>query len=281
MSATLKSPLLPTCGTLRSIEEIAPDNFLYRFKFTDKTLSSCMPGQFVQLWLPGVGESAISICSGKTGDTLELLIRRVGRVTTSAAKMTEGQIVGLRGPFGRGFPVEHFRGKSVCMVAGGCGVAPLRGLWQYLLDHRCDYDRLTLVYGMRRPSDMLFAREFKEMAKRKDIDLLLSSENLPPEDKTVVPMQHGMVTAVLHSAPLAPDYQIAVCGPPVMYKFVVRDLRRRGVPDENMWLSLERHMKCGIGKCGHCFVSGKLSCQCGPVFRLDELKGLPEAIECE
>lgn len=279
MTVTCTTPLLPTYCKLQSVEEMVPDNFFYRFELQDGSFKSSMPGQFVEVWYPGVGETAISICSGKVTDTLELFIRRVGRVTTSLPRAKAGQVFGLRGPFGRGFPVDHFKGKNLCLVAGGCGVAPIRGLWQYLLERRADYGKICVVYGMRRPADMLFKDEFSALAARADIDLFISSESFPAGETTAVPMMEGLVTVALAAAPVTPDYQIAVCGPPVMYRFVVRDLRNRDIPDENMWLSLERHMKCGIGKCGHCYVGGKFACKHGPVFSLDELKCLPDTIE--
>jgi sulfhydrogenase subunit gamma (sulfur reductase) len=278
---------MPAQATLRSVEELVPGDYLYEFAISETDglnghdLKRCMPGQFVEVWFPGVGESAISVCTGKVDGTMQLLIRRVGRVTTSLPNMEKGHLVGIRGPYGRGFPVEFYKGKDLCLVAGGCGVAPIRGLWQYLLDHRQDYGKILLVYGMRRPADMLFAREFKELAARKDIDLHLAAEDLSGGAEPPVPMIKGLVTLALAKAPVTPDFQIAVCGPPIMYKFVVRDLRKRNIPDANMWLSLERHMKCGVGKCGHCFVGGKFTCKSGPVFRLDELQFLPETVECE
>jgi sulfhydrogenase subunit gamma (sulfur reductase) len=265
---------------MNSVEELVPGNFLFEFSVEDPALKACLPGQFVQLWLPGVGECAISVCSGNVDKTLELMIRRVGRVTSSFAKMQKGQLVGIRGPFGRGFPVDLYKGKDICIVAGGCGVAPVRGLWQYILDRRQDYGRLLLVYGMRNPGDMLFVKDFKKLAKRKDVELYLASEEFPTKEEPVIKMLKGLVTVPLSAAPITPQYHIAVCGPPIMYKFVVKDLKERGVPDSNIWLSLERHMKCGVGKCGHCFIDGRFTCKDGPVYSLEELRFFSEVVEC-
>lgn len=277
--STTCTPFLPKKAVIRSIIPMSQDNTLFEFRMPDESLSQCKPGQFVELWVPGVGECPISVCSGKVDGALQLTIRRVGRVTNALFQMSEGDWVGLRGPYGQGFPVDKFKGQNLCMVAGGLGVAPLRSLWQYVLDHREEYGKLILIYGMRHSSDLLFRSEFKLLMRRHDIEVFIAAEELPGPELPPMSVQLGRVTDMLQSANLTPDYQVAICGPPIMYKYVIQQLREKGVPDKNIWMSLERHMKCGIGKCGHCFIGGKFCCKEGPVFCLPELQMAREVVE--
>lgn len=277
----LSTPFLPVKGIIRSIVPMSQDNYLFEFRETSGALSGCMPGQFVELWVPGVGECPISVCSGKVDGSLQLMVRRAGRVTSALFEMSEGDWVGLRGPYGQGFPVEKYKGHDVLMVAGGLGVAPMRSLWQYILDHREDYGKLVLIYGMRHSIDLLFRPEFKLLLRRRDMDVFIAAEDTGGPALPPMSVQLGRVTDMLRLAPLSPEFLVAICGPPVMYKYVCRELQQKGIPEENIWLSLERHMKCGIGKCGHCFIGGKFCCKQGPVFPLDELQFIREVVECE
>lgn len=274
------SPLKSEKGIIRTIVPMTADNYLFDFTESTGSLRGCMPGQFVELWVPGVGECPISVCSGRVGDTIQLMVRKVGRVTSALFQMTEGQWVGLRGPYGNGFPVEQFKGKNLCLVAGGLGVAPIRSLWQYVIDHREDFGKLILIYGMRHSKFLLFRHEFQLLLRRKDVEVYIAAEDTVGPELPTVQVQLGRVTDMIDLAPITPDYAIAMCGPPVMYKYAVGRLQAKGIKDENMWLSLERHMKCGIGKCGHCFIGGRFTCKAGPVFSLAELGLLPEVIEC-
>lgn len=275
------SPFIPTKGILRTIVPVAADNYLFEFTDVSGALCDCKPGQFVQLWVPGVGECPISVCSGRVGDTIQLMVRKVGRVTSALFQMSEGQWVGLRGPYGHGFPIEKYAGKNLCMIAGGLGVAPIRSLWQYVLDRREEFGKVILIYGMRHSDDLLFRQEFKLLLRRRDIAVYLAAEDALVCELPPLAMQAGRVTDLVDSAAIDSSFEVAICGPPVMYKFVIEHLHQKGVPDSNIWLSLERHMKCGIGKCGHCFVGGSFTCKAGPVFQLVDLKMLPEAIECD
>lgn len=276
-----KSPFLSEKGTIRSVVPLTKDNWLFEFTTESTEFSACMPGQFVELWVPGVGECPISVCSGRVGDSIQLTVRKVGRVTDALFKMREGDWIGLRGPYGKGFPIQQYEGRDVCMVAGGLGVAPIRSLWQYILDHREDYGRLTLIYGMRHSDELLFKKEFGLLMRRHDIDVYIAAEEIIGPALPPIAVQLGRVTDVIRKAPLTPSAQVAICGPPVMYKYVVNELRQKSISDANIWLSLERQMKCGIGKCGHCFIGGKSTCQSGPVFQLTELQFMQEVIECE
>ncbi|MFN8552918.1 MAG: FAD/NAD(P)-binding protein [Candidatus Obscuribacterales bacterium] len=275
------SPLLSEKGTIRSVIPMTEDNWLFEFTTESANLSGCMPGQFVELWVPGVGECPISVCSGRVGDSIQLMVRKVGRVTDALFKMREGDWVGLRGPYGHGFPIDSYVGSDLCMIAGGLGVAPIRSLWQYVLDHREDYGKLTLIYGMRHSDELLFKKEFELLMRRRDIDVYIAAEEIIGPELPPVAVQLGRVTDMLRSAALSDSYQAAICGPPVMYKFVINELRQKCVRDESIWLSLERQMKCGIGKCGHCFIGGRSTCQSGPVFPLTELQLMEEVVELD
>lgn len=275
------TPLLPAKATIRSVVPMTDDNWLFEFTAAGTKFEDCQPGQFVELWVPGVGESPISVCSGRVGDSIQLMVRRVGRVTDALFRMREGDWVGLRGPYGHGFPLDRLKKSDLCMIAGGLGVAPLRSLWQFVLDHREDYGRLTLIYGMRHSDELLFKKEFELLMRRRDIDVYIAAEEIVGPGLPPVAVQLGRVTDMLKSAPLSSACQAAICGPPVMYKYVINELKQKNIPDENIWLSLERQMKCGIGKCGHCFIGGRSTCQSGPVFQLTELHFMEEVIECD
>ncbi len=278
LSAT---PFLPTRAVIRSIIPMSQDNFLFQFRLDEPgTLVDCAPGQFVQLWIPGAGEAPISVCSGSVDGTLELCVRKTGRVTDALFNLSEGDWVGLRGPYGTGFPVNQYRGKDVVLIAGGLGIAPIRSLLQYMLDHREEFGKITLIYGMRHSEQLLFRQELKVLLRRNDMHVYIAAEELIGPDLPSVSWQLGRVTDMIKLAVIDKDFEAAVCGPPVMYKFVVSELLSKGLNDNNIWLSLERHMKCAIGKCGHCFVGGTFTCQQGPVFRMDTLRFLPEVVEC-
>lgn len=279
-NADLQCPFVPHWAIIRSITNLANDNTLFELQIEDGDFSSCRPGQFVQLWLPGVGESPISVCSAKVSQTIELCIRKAGRVTSALFQLNEGDRVGLRGPFGNGFPTDEFKGKNLCLIAGGLGIAPIRSLLQHVILNREDYGKLLLIYGLRHSTQLLFRQELKHLLRRSDMEVFISAEEIQGPDLPPLTMQLGRVTDMLRLAPLDESFQIAVCGPPIMYKFVVQELRAQGVKESAIWLSLERHMKCGMGKCGHCFVGGNFTCTKGPVFNLNELRFLPEAIEC-
>jgi NAD(P)H-flavin reductase len=265
-------PLIPERGWIRNIIPLSTDNHLFQIKLDGATqITGALPGQFVQLWIPGSGECPISICSGRIDGMLELCVRRAGRVTDALFKMQEGDWLGLRGPYGKGFPIDSFQGKDLVLLAGGLGVAPIRSLWEYILDHREQFGKLILIYGMRHSTDLLFKGEMKILLRRHDIDVFIAAEELPGPELPPVTVQLGRVTDMIKIADVGSSFCAAVCGPPVMYPYVIKELMNKGLHSFNIWLSLERHMKCAIGKCGHCFIGGCLTCKAGPVFCLDSL----------
>lgn len=273
------SPFMPMRAILRSVNTLTKDNHLFLFTMAEGELK-CRPGQFVQLWIPGSGECPISVCTDLQDGVVELCVRRSGRVTDALFKLREGDWVGLRGPYGNGFPLETLQGKNLCLVAGGLGIAPIRSLLQFVLNRREQFGKLILIYGMRHSADLLFRHEMKQLIRRADIDVYIGAEEIGGPEVPPVPTQLGRVTDILRIAAIDESFESCVCGPPVMYPHVIRELKQKGVSESQVWLSLERHMKCGVGKCGHCFIGGHFTCQEGPVFCLSELRFMPEVVEC-
>jgi sulfhydrogenase subunit gamma (sulfur reductase) len=235
------------------------------------------PGQFVEVSLLGQGEAPISISSSpsRSVGSFELCVRRAGRLTEALHRLTPGDLIGVRGPFGRGFPLERFRGKDILFAPGGLGLAPLRSAINEVLDDRNNYGRVTILYGARSPAELLFRDELEQWAGRGDIELHLTVDTA---DKTWKG-HTGVITTLFPNIRVSPRNTVAItCGPPVMYRFVLMELLGKGIPEGNIWLSLERRMKCGVGKCGHCQIDHIYTCQEGPVFSYAEVKHLQEAL---
>lgn len=237
------------------------------------------PGQFVQVSIFGVGECPISICSSPTRpQTFQLTVRRVGEVTSAIHALEPGDTVGIRGPLGRGFDVEALHGHDLLIVAGGCALAPARSLIHYILDRRDRFGAFHLLYGARAPAELLFRDELMEwQSGRGGVNCMVTVDRGDADWTGHV----GVVTRLFYKLPpLDPARtKVAVIGPPVMFKFVMLELVARRIPRSNIFCSLERRMKCGIGKCGHCQVNHLYACLDGPVFRYDEIAAVREAIE--
>jgi sulfhydrogenase subunit gamma (sulfur reductase) len=234
------------------------------------------PGQFVMVSIPGAGEAPISISSSSTKrESFDLVVRNAGKVTNEIHKLEAGDIVGIRGPFGTGFPTQVLEGNDLLFIAGGLGIVPLRSLINYVIDNRRDYGKVNVLLGCRSPKDMLFGDEVAEWEKRLDVNFNCTVDKSDPDWKGNV----GLITSLIPGVTLDPNRTFAViCGPPIMYKFVIQELLKKGIPDHQIILSLERHMKCGVGKCGHCQINGKYCCQEGPVFAYSEIKNKDEAL---
>jgi NAD(P)H-flavin reductase len=235
------------------------------------------PGQFVEVSVLGVGEAPISISSSpsRSNGTFELCVRKVGDVTNALHRLQVGDFIGIRGPFGRGFPIEKFRGKDVLFAPGGLGLAPLRSLINQVIDERAMFGRVMILYGARNPSELLFKDELALWADRPDIELLVTVDKADESWTGNV----GVITTLFRRISINPRNTVsATCGPPVMYRFVLMELSGKGISEGNIYLSLERRMKCGVGKCGHCQINNVYACQSGPVFPYSEIKGLEEAL---
>ncbi|MBI4880774.1 MAG: FAD/NAD(P)-binding protein [Planctomycetes bacterium] len=235
-----------------------------------------LPGQFLMLELPGYGEIPISISSAPTNKGfLELCIRRAGTVTGALHKARRGARVGLRGPFGTHFPMEKMKGNNVLLIAGGLGLAPLRAPIFHVIQNRSDYRNVHIFYGTGSPEQLLFDYQYDEWRRIDDIEMEVIVERPDPNWKGPV----GLITKLLDHVEINPRETYAiVCGPPIMFKFVCARLSDLGVPMQRMFVSLERRMHCGMGKCCRCNVGSTFTCMDGPVFDYWSVMNLKEAI---
>ncbi|RKX71072.1 heterodisulfide reductase subunit F [candidate division WOR-3 bacterium] len=233
-----------------------------------------LPGQFCQLSILGKGEAPFGIASSPDEkDFLRFTVNRVGVVTTALHYLKEGEVIGLRGPLGNHYPVEKFRGEDVVIIGGGFAFTTLRSLLLYLLARREEFGQITVIYGARRPGLLLYRDELFQWEGRSDLRLILTvDKEFPGWNRKV-----GFVPAVTKEvAPSSKKGWAVVCGPPIMIKYTLPVLSELGFPPERIYTSLERRMKCGIGKCGRCNIGPKYVCIDGPVFSLAELERLPE-----
>lgn len=252
------------------IENFNTRTFLLRIEDQyDRQAYRWLPGQFNMLYVPGVGEAAISLSSDPDQpETLAHTIRVVGAVTRAIDRMGTGGIVGLRGPFGRGWPIDRLEGKDVVMVAGGIGLAPLRPMVYWLRRHRQRFRRVVLLFGCRSPDDRLYTDELHQWQSDDVIDVLVTVDNAGAD--WIGPV--GVVTNLLRRIRVNADRSmVMVCGPRVLNRVAAWSFMQLHVPAEQVYLSLERNMNCGYGQCGHCQRSGKFVCKDGPVFAYSEI----------
>lgn len=234
------------------------------------------PGQFVEVSLFGAGEAPISLASSPTQkNSFELCVRAVGKFTTAMHKLDIGDEIGIRGPFGKGFPVKILEGNDILFVAGGLGIVPMRSLINFVFDNRRDFGKVNILLGCKTPKNMLFGNEVEYWQTRMDVNFNCTVDKGDPDWAGNV----GLITALLPGVNLDSDHTFAiVVGPPIMYKFVIKELLAKGIPERQIILSLERHMKCGLGKCGHCQIENIYCCQDGPVFSFDKIKHIKGVI---
>jgi NAD(P)H-flavin reductase len=244
----------------------------YHLRFADPQAGATyrfLPGQFNMLYLPGVGESAISLSADPASRrTWAHTVRVAGNVTRTLAGLGAGGALGLRGPFGNSWPINQARGKSLVLTAGGIGLPPLRPVIYEVLARRGEFKDVTLLYGGRTPETLMYPGEYAEWL-RKGIDVRLTVDRSSPDWKGHV----GVVPLLLDRLPLRDPSQTLVftCGPEVMMRYVAESALRRGIPQQNVWFSMERNMQCAIGLCGHCQFGPAFVCRDGPVFRHDRL----------
>lgn len=260
------SPYAPTLlaidQTVREIEGVVT------FTLSPPSGLPFAPGQFNMLYVHGVGEVAISI-SGDPAEPARLVhtVRSVGTVTRAMTALGPGAVLGIRGPYGSAWPVEAARGRDVVVIAGGLGLAPLRPAIYHLLANRARYGRVTILYGARSPGELLFRDELQRWRGRFDCRLEVIVDHAGHDWFGAI----GVVTQLLDAVTVDRDDVALVCGPEIMMRFVARELEKRGLPREAIWLSMERSMKCGVGLCGHCQLAGSFVCKDGPVFRYDRI----------
>ena len=271
------SLFIPQSATITREEMMTPNETLLEVELDSGKPLGHAPGQFVEVSIFGIGEAPISISSppGRS-NRFEMVVRNVGSVTRKLCHMSVGDKVGIRGPFGNGFDVKALEGKHLLFISGGLGIVPMRSLFNYVLDHRKDFGKVTILYGCKQPCDMLFTNEVASWAQRDDIEHHLTVDSCTADDCWEGDI--GVITTLIPKVTFDPQNTIAiVVGPPIMYRFVIRDLLGLGMPEGNILVSLERRMKCGVGKCGHCQMNGVYVCLEGPVFNYRDVKDLPEA----
>ncbi|HOJ16580.1 MAG: FAD/NAD(P)-binding protein [Caldisericia bacterium] len=273
-----KTIYTPVTATIKSVRNLTELEKLFEIELPQGRLGH-KPGQFVQVEVFGVGEAPISVTSppNRKENTFELCVRKVGNVTQALHSLNSGAKLGIRGPYGTYFNADKMKGKSLLFVAGGIGYAPLRSLINFVTseEERSNYKDITILYGVKTPKDFLFRDEVEELKKRTDIKFLDTVDKGDETWKGHV----GVITTLFADLEIDAENTITViCGPPVMYKFTLLECRVKRIPDTNIIMSLERKMKCGVGKCGHCQINGLYCCQDGPVFEYPTIKELEEAL---
>ncbi len=270
--------MTPLAYGVRSVSRETYDTFTLVIEPQNGARSApVVPGQFSMLWAFGVGEIPVSI-SGDCADRSRLTytIRSVGKVSKALVSAAPGSSVGVRGPFGNGWPVEQARGRDVIMVAGGIGLAPLRPAIYSILKNRSDYGRLLILHGSRTPRDLLFSKELMAWAKVPQTQVLTTVDSGGLKWRGHV----GVVTKLFRYTQLHASRSIAMmCGPEVMMRFAARELETLGMPSSDLYLSMERNMKCAVGFCGHCQWGPNFICKDGPVFTYNRIKPLIDRYE--
>ncbi len=267
-----KNEYIPRSCEIIAIKDLTNDVRHFKVKFKDGKDFDYLPGQFVQVSIFGVGEAPISITSSKlAGDELELAIRRVGILTNAIHKLKAGDEIFIRGPYGNSFDYKAAQGKNIVFVAGGIGLVPLRSLIRTMLHEKEKYGPITLLYGARCPGDCVYVDEVEKWMKIEGFDALLTVDS--PDDGWGGNV--GVVTTLFEKFDFKPEETVGfLCGPPIMIKFVNLTLTQKGMDPGDIVTTMEMHMKCGLGKCGHCNIGHKYCCTDGPVFTYAELKKL-------
>jgi sulfite reductase subunit B len=275
---------IPRKATIKRIEKLTDAEKLFKIELDDKKPLGGKPGQFVEVSIFGIGEAPFGLASPPSDSpTFEIAVRKVGNVTSKLHEMSVGDKIGIRGPLGNGFDVKAMEGKNLLLTSGGIGMYPMRSLINYILDkkNRKKFKEIIILYGAKRPKEILFLNEVEEWKKCDDTTCKLTVDRC--EQGECWSGDIGLITTLfpkIRVDKLDSKNTIAVViGPPIMYKFVIKALQTMGIPDENILVSLERRMKCGVGKCGHCQINGVYVCKEGPVFNYKEIRNLPEAFE--
>jgi NAD(P)H-flavin reductase len=268
------SLFLPRVARILEVRDETPDTRTFKVKPRDGNGLAFKPGQFLELSVFGHGEAPFCFASSPTRpEWIDVTVRRTGRLTDALHRLGPGDEVGVRGPCGNGFDVDAAAGRDLLFIGGGIGLPPLRGLIWNVLDERERFGRVTILYGARTPTDLVYKDELKLWAERSDLEFLVTVDRAEPGwDGTV-----GMVPTLFERTDLRPATALAyVCGPPVMISFVVQDLLMRGFAEERVITTLERMMQCGVGKCNHCAIGHCYVCRDGPVFNYRQIREMRE-----
>lgn len=265
---------IPRAAVIQKIEKLTYDTKLFKLKFKDSggnTENDYRPGQFVQVSILGAGEAPISICSSPTQDSgFELCVRNAGLVTSVLHNFKSSDELGIRGPYGNGFNIEECKGQDLIFIGGGIGLAPLRSAINYVMDNRNDFSEMIILYGARTKEDIVFADDLNRWGQQKTVRVFTTIDK-PQKGWTG---NTGVVTTLFNNIRKKTGHKVFVCGPPIMIHFAVKELLDTGWDEENIIMTLERHMKCGVGKCGHCYLEGKYVCTDGPVFTCAQIDAL-------
>jgi NAD(P)H-flavin reductase len=275
----MKDPYERELAEVLSIKEETSNTSTFELKFIEEEKQrgfSFIPGQFIIISFPGVGEAMFSIASSMSdGESFATTIRKVGRVTTKIHQLGAGDMVWVAGPYGNGWPMKQLEGKDVLIITGGIGLPSPRPVVIHIEEHREDFGFLEILYGTKTPLESIFEWEFEKWNKMPRTKLSLTVDYVPDGVK----WEHsvGVVTTLFEEMVTKPRNSIVlICGPEVMMHFTVQDLLRRGFHDEQIYLSLERRMRCGIAQCGHCQLGPYFVCKDGPVFKYSDIRGLPD-----
>jgi sulfhydrogenase subunit gamma (sulfur reductase) len=269
-----ENPMRPLLGTLADVKDLADEIKLFQVELNGESFDY-QPGQFAFLSAFGVGEAPFGLASTSSRTSaLEFAIAQVGTVTSALHGLERGATVGVRGPLGNAFPLEEMQGKHIIVLGGGIGGAPLRPVIHTILDSRADYGHLTIMWAARSPSLLVFTDEYDEWRNATDTELHLTVD----QGDASWTGNEGLITQLLEQLAPSPENAVAIiCGPPIMIKFVILGLQKLGFADEQMIMTLEAKMKCGIGKCGRCNMGDRFVCLDGPVFSYLEVSRFLES----
>lgn len=261
--------LVPKPATIKEIIKESRDVKSFVLEMNEPQGMNVRPGQFIEVSVQGYGEATFAVTrTSKDRKEFTISVKRIGHLTKIMHRTAEGDIVGVRGPYGNSFPVDTWKGKNIVIIGGGIGMAPLRPVIDHILERRKEFGNLQIVFGARSPADILYKEDLKKWEQDKKIQLHTTID---------VPFEGwngrvGVVPVVVKDLAVKSDNKIAVvCGPPIMIKFTVAALKELGWPDDKIFTTLEMKMQCGIGQCGRCNIGEKFICKDGPVFSLDQI----------
>ena len=263
--------LVPKPATIKEIVQEPKHVKSFILEMNDAQAMNVRPGQFIEVSVQGYGEATFAVTrTSEDKKQFTISVKRIGHLTKMMHRAAAGDIVGVRGPYGNSFPVDDWKGKSVVIIGGGIGLAPLRPVIDHILVNRKDFGELQIIFGARSPLDILYKDDLKRWEQEESIELYTTID---------VPFEGwnghvGLVPVVVKDIAVKPDNKVAVvCGPPIMIKFTVAALKELGWSDEKIYTTLEMKMQCGIGQCGRCNIGEKFICKDGPVFSLDQIPG--------